>query len=319
MAVWDAGHWITFIAHRIPITNPFQDNLAGPGGAASYFLSRNESNADAILENFRGNYVITNSEMAVDTFTNLVPWQSASVDISPYIKWFLVPDTKDASRLIKIHLFDNDYFQTMVVRLHSFDGSMTLPETVDYVQYEVRQVPAPGETTGDVKGYARVITHKSPIDMSDGLNGYQIIRESSELVPTHYANVFSAMPDSPVQKVKALSHYRLIHESPDNASVTMFPESTPVTIPGMKLVKIFEFVTGAQIPGEGIIELPVVTNTGRVFVYRQESEGGGFTVPYSTDGNPYEVRATGQYHIIGTTRYINVTEVDVIQGNRVTG
>ena len=29
MAVWDAGHWITFIL-RIPITNPFQDNLAGP-------------------------------------------------------------------------------------------------------------------------------------------------------------------------------------------------------------------------------------------------------------------------------------------------
>ena len=29
MAVWDAGHWITFFAHRIPITNPFQDNLGG--------------------------------------------------------------------------------------------------------------------------------------------------------------------------------------------------------------------------------------------------------------------------------------------------
>jgi len=29
MAVWDAGHWITFFAHRIPITNPFQDKLGG--------------------------------------------------------------------------------------------------------------------------------------------------------------------------------------------------------------------------------------------------------------------------------------------------
>jgi dolichyl-diphosphooligosaccharide--protein glycosyltransferase len=319
MAVWDAGHWITFLAHRIPITNPFQDKLGGPGSAAAFFLSRNESKADAILQNFRGKYVITDSNMAVDTFTNLVPWQSASVDISPYIKWFLIPDTKDPSRLLKIHRFDDDYFQTMVVRLHSFDGSMTLPETVDYIQYEIRQVPAAGETAGDVKGYARVIADESPLDVPDGLTGDRIIKERTELVPAHYANVFSAMPNRPVQKVPALSHYRLIHESPDNATVTMFPESTPVTLPGMKSVKIFAFVRGAQIPGEGIIELPVVTNTGRVFVYRQESEEGVFTVPYSTQGNPYEVRAMGQYHIVGTSHYINVTEADVIQGNRVAG
>ena len=30
MGLWDAGHWITFFAHRIPVTNPFQDNLGGP-------------------------------------------------------------------------------------------------------------------------------------------------------------------------------------------------------------------------------------------------------------------------------------------------
>jgi oligosaccharyl transferase (archaeosortase A-associated) len=317
MAVWDAGHWITFIARRIPITNPFQNNLGGQGGAAAFFLSRNESKADAILRNFGGKYVITDSNMAVDSFTNLVPWQSASVDISPYIKWFLIPETKDSSRLLKVHRFDNDYFQTMVVRLHSFDGSMTQPKTVDYVQYEIRQVPAPGETAGDVKGYARVITNESPIDISNGLTGHRIIKESTELVPKQYANVFSDIPDSPVQTVPALNHYRLIHESPDNATVTMFPESIPVTVPGMKGVKIFEFLKGAKIPGEGIIELPVVTNTGRIFVYRQESEGGVFTVPYSTQGNPYEVRATAQYHIVGTSQYINVTETDVIQGNRV--
>ena len=52
---------------------------------------------------------------------------------------------------------------------------------------------------------------------------------------------------------------------------------------------------------------------------RQESDEGMFIVPYSTQGNPYEVRATGQYHIAGTSQYINVTESDVIQGNRVAG
>ena len=319
MAVWDAGHWITFIAHRIPITNPFQDNLAGPGGTAAFFMSRNESKADAILGNFRGKYVITDSKMAVDTFTNLVPWQSGSVDISPYIKLFLIPDTADSSRLLKTHLFDNDYFQTMVVRLHNFDGSLTVPETVDFVRYDIRRVPAPGETAGDMNGYARVITDKRTLDVSQGLTGQQVIKESTQLVPKPYADLFSAMPDKPVQKVAALTHYRLIHESTDNASVMMFPESTPVSLPHIKGVKIFEFVRGAQIPGEGIIEVPVVTNTGREFVYRQESEKGMFTVPYSTQGNPYEVRTTGPYHIAGTSRYFNVSEADVIQGSRVKG
>ena len=45
MAVWDAGHWITFFAHRLPITNPFQDNLGGVQGTAAFFLAANESKA----------------------------------------------------------------------------------------------------------------------------------------------------------------------------------------------------------------------------------------------------------------------------------
>jgi dolichyl-diphosphooligosaccharide--protein glycosyltransferase len=133
MAMWDAGHWITFFAQRIPIANPFQDNLAGPEGTAAFFLNMNESKANSIMENLGGKYVITDSKIAVDTFTNLVPWQSSSVDISPYIKYFLKPDTNDASKLNIIHKFDDGYFQTMVVRLHNFDGSMTLPGTVNYV------------------------------------------------------------------------------------------------------------------------------------------------------------------------------------------
>lgn len=314
MAVWDAGHWITFIAHRIPITNPFQNNLDGPNGAAAFFLSGNESEADAILQKFGGRYVITDAKMAVDTFTNLVPWQSSSVDISPYIKWFLVPDEQDASRLTKVHLYDDAYFQTMVVRLHNFDGSMTLPATAEYVQYGIRQVPAPGETAGDVRGYARVIIRKNPLDVSRVDNDTPIIKEGAELRPARYASVFSDMPDRPTQKIPALNHYRLIHESPDNASVVVFPESEPVTLPAIKYIKIFEYVKGSHIKGEGIIELPVVTNTGRRFVYRQESVNGEFVVPYSTLGNPYDVRTTGPYHIAGTTRYVTVTENDVAEG-----
>ena len=317
MALWDTGHWITFFAQRIPITNPFQDHLGGPDGTAAFFLNLNESNAGYILQKLGGKYVVTDSKMAVDTFTNLVPWQSNSVDISPYIKYFLIHDSIDPTRLKKIHKYDNDYFQTMVVRLHTFDGSMTLPGTVDYVQYEIRQPT--GSETSEISGYARVITNERSINASNIDTTTPLMKEGSELLPKKYANVFSDLPNEPVQKVPALHHYRLVHESMENESVIPFPESDPITLPDIKYVKIFEFVKGAQIPGKGIIELQVVTNTGRTFVYRQESENDMFIVPYPTKGSPYDVRAAAEYHIVGTSRYIEVTENDVKVGNQVIG
>jgi dolichyl-diphosphooligosaccharide--protein glycosyltransferase len=319
MAVWDAGHWITFFAHRIPITNPFQNNLGGRSGAAAYFLSQNESQADEILHSLGGKYVITNSDMAVDTFTNLIPWPSGSVDISPYIKWFMVRDSNNPSHLQKVHRYDDAYFKTMVSRLHNFDGSMQIPKTETFVQYVIRQVPAAGETAGDVNGYARVITSEQERDVSPVHNDTQIVREGKDLKPGRYASVFSDLPNRTVQEIPALKHYRLIHESPNNASVKIFPESDTITLSDIKYVKIFEYVKGAHISGEGIIEVPLVTNTGRAFVYRQESENGEFVVPYSTQGNPNDVRATGQYHVVGTSRFIAVTEKDVTEGNNISG
>jgi len=317
MAVWDAGNWITVFSHRIPITNPFQNNLDGPQGAAAYFLSSNESTANTLLRNFGGKYIITDSNMAVDTFTNLVPWQTGSVDISPYIKWFMIPDTGDSSHLLKVHRYVNGYFQTMVARLHDFDGSMTEPGAVEYTNYVIRQVPAAGETAGDVNGYARVITRERLINGSHITNDTPIISEGPDLKPQGYADVLSDRPDEPVGTVPALQHYRLIHESMDNATAVVFPESLPATLPGIKYVKIFEYVSGAHIAGDGIIEVPVVTNTGRAFVYRQESINGEFVVPYSTTGNNYDVKATGPYHIEGTSRDITVTEDDVLAGKQV--
>jgi dolichyl-diphosphooligosaccharide--protein glycosyltransferase len=317
LAVWDAGHWITVFSHRIPITNPFQDNLGGARGAAAYFLNPDEPNANEILENLGGKYVITDSNMAVDTFTNLVPWQSGSVDISPYIKWFMIPDTGDSSHLLKVHRYVNGYFQTMVARLHNFDGSMTDAGSVQYTKYVIRQVPADGERAGDVNGYARVITNEISINSSYLSNDTPLVSEGVNLQPSGYADVFSDEPYEPVGTVPALQHYRLIHESVNNATVSLFPESDPAILPDIKYVKIFEYVNGAHITGDGIIEVPVVTNTGRAFAYRQESINGEFIVPYSTTGNNYEVRATGLYHIIGTSRYIPVTENDVLTGKPV--
>jgi hypothetical protein len=82
----------------------------------------------------------------------------------------------------------------------------------------------------------------------------------------------------------------------------------------LKAVKVFEYVKGAHIRGSGIIELPLVSNTGRNFTYRQESVNGEFIVPYSTSGNTYGVRALGKYRIAGTATEYDVPDSAVMQG-----
>jgi len=194
---------------------------------------------------------------------------------------------------------------------------MTAPSTVEYITYTIRQVPAPGEYAGDVNGYARVISSDQHVDISNGTGNLTLIPEGPQLSASGYAEIYSSLPNEPVATVPALEHYRLVYESPDNSSVSAFPESQPVPLPGVKTVKIFEYVKGAHIAGDGVIEVPIRTNTGRTFTYRQESSGGTFVVPYATSGTEYGVVATGPYHIVGTDRYINVTENDVMNGTTV--
>jgi dolichyl-diphosphooligosaccharide--protein glycosyltransferase len=80
------------------------------------------------------------------------------------------------------------------------------------------------------------------------------------------------------------------------------------------LVKVFEYVPGARLAGEGIIEVPVQTNLGRTFMYRQESENGWFTLPYSTKGGSYPVKTMGPYRLVSSGRTFDVTEDEVMSG-----
>jgi dolichyl-diphosphooligosaccharide--protein glycosyltransferase len=111
----------------------------------------------------------------------------------------------------------------------------------------------------------------------------------------------------PTTTLTALNHYRLVHESPSNVL-------SGQGAPDLNYVKVFEYVPGARIRGEGMIELPVVSNTGRQYVWRAASENGEFIVPYSTEGNPYEVKAAGKYRITGTGREVSVSEQAVMSG-----
>jgi asparagine N-glycosylation enzyme membrane subunit Stt3 len=80
MSWWDYGHAITYYAHRIPVSNPFQQGVAGPVGAAAYFMSTNESAAGKILQYHHTKYVIVNDKMATNDLWAMAAWANVTVD-----------------------------------------------------------------------------------------------------------------------------------------------------------------------------------------------------------------------------------------------
>ncbi|WP_243685075.1 hypothetical protein [Methanosarcina barkeri] len=118
-----------------------------------------------------------------------------------------------------------------------------------------------------------------------------------------------------------LGNLRLVHE-------TTAPEVDNDTTSD---VKIFEFVSGARLsgtadPGQSITAtLELRSNTGRKFTYQNEvtsDKNGSFeiTVPYSTENKADGVNALSTYSLKAgntTVSEIQVTEKDVLEGNRV--
>jgi hypothetical protein len=184
---------------------------------------------------------------------------------------------------------------TMISRLHNFDGSLTTPSTAYYIEYADSNI---------TKVSLPVITG------AESMNASEAIRQATEYnlkAPEGYhAVALSPVITLPVDTVPALRHYRLVHESPNN----VFDSNTI----DLKYVKVFEYVKGAHIKGEGIIEVPVISNTGRKFTYRQMSLNGEFIVPYSTTGNPYGVKTNGKYRVISTGKEYDVPESAIMQG-----
>jgi len=82
---------------------------------------------------------------------------------------------------------------------------------------------------------------------------------------------------------------------------------------------VFEYVRGAKLQGEGRIEVTIETNTGRTFVYTQESKDGHFLLPYATKNAPYPVKTTGPYRLVSSAETIEVSEQEIMEGATITG
>jgi oligosaccharyl transferase (archaeosortase A-associated) len=298
MSWWDYGHLLTYIAKRIPNANPFQEGVEGQNGSAAFFIAPNEQVANAVLNNDGTRYVVTDIEMDTGKFWAMATWYNPTVGVSPYQVWMLSPKQGINSGYDSAQLNTQAYYSTMISRLHNFDGTLVDPKTSYYVVYvdstvsqvsypvinDVQQVPT-AELTAKINDYN-----------ANPLPGYHAIGLSPSIVVAP-------------QKIPALQHYRLVHESPSG----VFPNGNP----DLKYVKVFEYVKGAHITGTGTIQVPVVTNTGRHFLYQQESVNGEWIVPYSTIDTPYEVKTEGKYKVVESGIEYDVPESAVMQGTTV--
>ena len=254
MSWWDYGHYITFVSKRIPNSNPFQHGVAGPNGAAAFFMQENEAGASTILDNVGTKYIITDIDMDTGKFWAMATWYNSDVGGTPYMSAFNDQSGNQG------YLYTEKYFRTMISRLHNFDGSMAAPD--------------------------------------------------ENYLVTNAGKTYSYLILSPTKPVEALQHYRLVHESDTN----VFRNTA---VGDLKRVKIFEYVPGAVIKGDGIIEIPLKTNAGRTFTYQQESRNGSFVVPYPTDGSVFGITTLGPYTIVGTGQTFTVTESDIQSGKQI--
>lgn len=139
---------ITFIAQRIPNTNPFQDHV---DGAAGFFLATSEANA--ALTGAGSRYIITDGSMAAGSFPNIAYWRNTTAGVDPYAAGLLVSVPGRENTYSIESFYKEAYYRTMVLRLQAFDGTMVVPSEALYVEYDTASIP---ET-----GYARLVDNRT--------------------------------------------------------------------------------------------------------------------------------------------------------------
>ena len=284
---WDYGHWISYLAKRIPITTPFQNNLPP---VAQFLVATDEKSADALANQTRARYIIIDYEMINSKYQSIPLWAYGQKALNQFQKYYYQQSKTNQNEYDPVLTLKPDFFTSMISRLYIFDGSLTNSTGANLVRYSDTRIGGQ-----EIPAVTR-ITSLSPEQAESALS--QGIAPGNDIVSIQFTHPISSIP--------ALTHYRLIYESPNVTASDEYAQ--------LHNVKIFERVAGYQIPGTGIIELPLITNQGRKFTYRQNSTNGTFTVPYSTNREGTGVHATGPYTMLQTGETIEVKEEQVLNG-----
>ncbi len=299
---WDYGHYITTIGKRIPNSNPFQAGVAGEYGVAAVLTNTDESQIMEKLDHLGTKYVMTDYLMANGIFGAMAIWNDTTLQTAPYYYTFLQKGSDGTYSYVSAAT--PEFYDTLTVRLQNFDGSMTEAGSV----YVVIADSTAG-SGAPVITYTKVYSNADEAwATAENYNANAATGKQAYVIsaPTDLTNY-----NLPSVQVPALQHFRLVYES---TTYVVGGYVTGANEGGTAYVKTFEYVPGAVIKGDWVIEVDVITNNGRTFTYRQESVNGEFIVPYSTTGVSSEVKTTRLYRIVGTDQTFAVSEEAVQNG-----
>jgi dolichyl-diphosphooligosaccharide--protein glycosyltransferase len=221
----------------------------------------------------------------------MATWNNPTIGSDPYHRIYLFSDPDNKASYLQFSLYEEPYYHSMASRLHTFDGSYVPVDSSRYVEFT--------ERSG-----TRIVTQAEELSSADAKARVSTFNEHAP--PNTGASLISYEFTTPTTTLDALKHFRLVYESLRRVNEARID---------LRYVKIFEYVPGAVIYGDGVLELSVMTNQGRPFTYRQQSENGVFIVPYATTTVSGGVTALGPYTNVVTGETYTVTDEQVLRGD----
>lgn len=212
MAWWDYGHLITRVAHRSPISNPFQQ---GAIEAARFFTAQDEASGNQILSTLGAKYVVVDFTTAITKFHGAAAF--ANIPIENFYETYYIAEK---GTLKPVSLYYPEYYRSLAVRLYNFDGASSIPDRSMVIAY-LEKVTTTGQNykeITDVRPFSNYQEAEAFIASQKSRN-YRIVSDNPFLSPV------------PLERLQG---YKLIYSSKSNM----------IQIPGIAIipeVKIFEF------------------------------------------------------------------------------
>ncbi|NMB85474.1 MAG: hypothetical protein GYA29_04405 [Methanothrix sp.] len=107
---WDYGNWVLYISKRPVVANNFQ---AGVMDAAKFYLSEDEDDAIAVLDERGSRYILTDYKLIYSKLPAIAKW--VNEDLNSYMRW-----EDQGSKIAVIPL--QRLFNTTLARLYLFDA-----------------------------------------------------------------------------------------------------------------------------------------------------------------------------------------------------
>ncbi|MCJ7523064.1 MAG: hypothetical protein MUP21_12735, partial [Dehalococcoidia bacterium] len=225
LAWWDYGHWITYIAHRIPNANPHQ---VGATAVAIFFTSQDEASANLLIDELGSRYVIIDLAMALHEIN---PEKDEYGSFYAMLEWAGKEETDffevyyrrgESGKYEPEILYYPEYYRSMSSRLYIFDGKEWTPQKTVVISWTEKELT---DSKGN-KLRSKVISNEKIFANYEDANIF--IKENPDYLIVGTNPLYSPIP------LEQLENYKLIHESTP-------PEAEPGYV-SISEVKIFEYV-----------------------------------------------------------------------------